>query len=46
MGKSTLLKMITKDIDPTEGEVLHNRHMRLAWYHQHFVDILPMEKSK
>ena len=45
VGKSTLLKVITKELDPVEGEVTINRHLRIARYHQHFVDVLPFDES-
>lgn len=45
VGKSTLLKLITQELEPTGGEILVNRHLRIARYHQHFIDILPMDKT-
>ena len=45
VGKSTLLKLMTQHLTPTDGEVTINRHLRIAQYHQHFVDVLPMDKS-
>jgi len=41
IGKSTLLKVITHELEPTDGEVKINRKLRVARYHQHFLDILP-----
>lgn len=43
VGKSTLLNLITGDLEPTEGEIRRNRKLRIGRYNQHFVDILPME---
>ena len=45
VGKSTLLKLMTQRLEPTEGEVTINRHLRVAQYNQHFADVLPMNKS-
>uniref|UniRef100_A0A7S3PEA4 ABC transporter domain-containing protein n=1 Tax=Aplanochytrium stocchinoi TaxID=215587 RepID=A0A7S3PEA4_9STRA len=45
VGKSTLLKLITQEVTPTAGEVKLNRHVRIARYHQHFVDVLPMDET-
>lgn len=33
-GKSTLAKLISKELDPTDGDVSHNRSIRLGYYHQ------------
>lgn len=45
VGKSTLLGLIMGDLEPTEGEILRNRFLRIGRYNQHFVDVLPMDKS-
>ncbi|KCV67512.1 hypothetical protein H696_06031 [Fonticula alba] len=44
-GKSTLLKLITRDLIPDEGEVQHNPKLRIAVYSQHSVDQLDLNKS-
>eukprot|EP01138_Halocafeteria_seosinensis_P011696 gb/GECG01011952.1/.p1 GENE.gb/GECG01011952.1/~~gb/GECG01011952.1/.p1 ORF type:complete len:974 (+),score=234.57 gb/GECG01011952.1/:1-2922(+) len=45
VGKSTLIRLLTGDLEPTEGEIIRNRFLRIGVYSQHFVDILPMDKS-
>ena len=42
---STILKIITGDLDPPEGEVRRNPRLRVGVYNQHFVDRLPMEED-
>ena len=44
-GKSTLIGLLTESLTPTEGEIIVNRHLRVASYKQHFVDALPLGKT-
>jgi ATP-binding cassette subfamily F protein 1 len=44
-GKSTILKIITEELTPPEGEVRRNPRLRVGVYNQHFVDRLPMEED-
>ena len=44
-GRSTSLKLITGDINSTEGDIRRNPRLRLGVYNQHFVDRLPMEED-
>ena len=44
-GKTTLLRLITQQLQPVDGEVLINRNLRVAQYQQHFLDELPMNQS-
>jgi ATP-binding cassette subfamily F protein 1 len=44
-GKSTLIGLLTQSLSPTEGEILVNRHLRVAAYKQHFVDALPLGQT-
>jgi ATP-binding cassette subfamily F protein 1 len=44
-GKSTLIGLLTQSLEPTEGEIIVNRHLRVAAYKQHFVDGLPLNKT-
>jgi len=37
-GKTTLVKLITGSLEPTEGEVLRNPHARFALVNQHHAD--------
>ncbi|KAF0696407.1 Aste57867_12825 [Aphanomyces stellatus] len=45
VGKSTLLKVITGDLNIEEGEVRRNGRLRMGVYNQHFVDKLPMGET-
>lgn len=45
VGKSTLLKLIAGDLEPTEGAVSRSPHVRVGRYHQHFMDQLDMEQT-
>ena len=38
VGKTTLLRLMMKEIDPLEGDIIHNRFLRIGRYSQHFVD--------
>lgn len=42
-GKTTFTKLITRDLDPTEGYVSKNAHCTIARFHQHFVDQINMD---
>lgn len=44
-GKSTIIKLITEELKPPEGEVRRNPRLRVGVYNQHFVDRLPMEED-
>lgn len=44
-GKTTLTKLITRDLEPTEGYVAKNAHCTIARFHQHFVDQINMDLS-
>lgn len=44
-GKSTIIKLITEEVTPPEGEVRRNPRLRIGTYNQHFVDRLPMEDT-
>jgi ATP-binding cassette, subfamily F, member 1 len=44
-GKSTIIKIITGEVSPPEGEVRRNPRLRIGVYNQHFVDRLPMEED-
>lgn len=39
-GKSTLLKLMCGDLNPTRGDVKRHSHLSIGRYHQHSVDIL------
>lgn len=44
-GKSTLLKLLTGEVQATTGMVRRNARLRMGVYNQHFVDRLPMGKT-
>jgi ATP-binding cassette subfamily F protein 2 len=44
-GKTTLLKMLSGELVPTQGAVRPHPHLRMARYTQHFVDALDMTVS-
>jgi len=44
-GKSTLIKVITGEVSPTDGVVNVNRHLIVGKFAQHFVDLLIMDQS-
>ena len=44
-GKSTLLNLITGDLQPVEGTVSRHTQLKLAKYSQHSADQLPYDKS-
>jgi len=45
VGKSSLLKLITGEVEATEGDVRRNHGLRVGVYNQHFVDKLPMGET-
>mmetsp|Transcript_28586 Transcript_28586/g.87476 ORF Transcript_28586/g.87476 Transcript_28586/m.87476 type:complete len:702 (+) Transcript_28586:96-2201(+) len=44
-GKSTLLKLMLQEIEPQEGEVRRNPHLRIGRYNQHSEDVLDLEAT-
>jgi len=44
-GKSTIIKLITNELIPPEGEVRRNPRLRVGVYNQHFVERLPMDED-
>lgn len=45
VGKSTFLKLLTEAIEPTSGEIVKNRKLRIGKFDQHSSDQLSMEES-
>ena len=45
IGKSTLLKLIVGEIEPKEGIVIKQNGLRVGYYHQHFENFLPKDKT-
>mgnify|MGYP002780475009 CR=1 FL=1 len=44
-GKSTLLRLLAKALDPDAGEVVWGHQVKVGYFAQEHVDVLPMEKS-
>lgn len=44
-GKSTLINLILGQLEPTSGEILRNRKLRIMKFAQHFVDELEMSEN-
>lgn len=44
-GKSTFIKLLAKEIEPSTGEIYHNHKMRVGYFHQHNIEYLPLEQS-
>lgn len=42
---STIIKLITDELKPPEGEVRRNPRLRVGVYNQHFVERLPMDET-
>merc|ERR1711976_1037952 len=45
VGKSTLLKLLLGELEPTSGECRRNHRLRTAYYSQHSAEYLPLEVS-
>ncbi|KAL6045368.1 ATP-binding cassette sub- F member 2, partial [Balamuthia mandrillaris] len=45
VGKSTLLKLMTGDLAPTDGMIKRHNHLRVGWYRQHLMDQLDLDLS-
>jgi len=45
VGKSTLLKLLCGEIEPTKGEQRKNHRLKVAYYSQHSADQLDVDKS-
>merc|ERR1712187_639020 len=44
-GKSTLLNLMMQQLEPCEGEVSSSKGIRIRQYHQHFEELLPLDKT-
>ncbi len=44
-GKSTLLKLMIGELEPTEGVVGRHSHLCIARYHQHSTEVLDPNKT-
>ena len=45
VGKSTILKLLLGELEPTEGECRRNHRLRTAYYSQHSAEYLPLDQS-
>ena len=45
IGKSTLLKLIMEELEPNDGVVYKQNGLRIGYYHQHFENFLPKDKT-
>jgi len=45
VGKSTLLKLIMGELEPTDGTIIKQGGLRIGYYHQHFEHFLPKDKT-
>jgi ATPase subunit of ABC transporter with duplicated ATPase domains len=41
-GKSTILKLLLGDLEPTSGEILVNPRLRVGRFSQHHIDLLEL----
>ena len=44
-GKSTFINLLVGNLEPTNGYIFRNNGLRFAYYNQHFIDVLPMDKT-
>ena len=44
-GKSTFINLLVGNLKPTTGTVFRNNNLKIAYYNQHFIDVLPMDKN-
>ena len=42
-GKSTFINLLVGNLSPTSGSVFRNNNLKIAYYNQHFIDVLPMD---
>ena len=45
VGKSTLLKLIMGELQPTSGFITKHNGLRIGYYHQHFENFLPKDMT-
>ena len=44
-GKSTFINLLVGNLTPTSGTVYRNHSLKVAYYNQHFIDVLPMDQT-
>ena len=45
IGKSTLLKLMMEELQPNSGNIIKQNGLRIGYYHQHFENLLPKDKT-
>jgi len=45
VGKSTLLNLLISNLKQTNGDISRNSKLRIGYYNQHFMDILPLDET-
>ena len=45
VGKSTMLNLIMRSLQPTEGEVKHEKCAQISYYNQHCHEVLPLQET-
>ena len=45
VGKTTLLNLLINNIKEKEGNIYRHHALKIAYYNQHFINILPLEKT-
>jgi len=45
VGKTTLLNLLINNIKENEGTIYRHHALKIAYYNQHFINILPLEKT-
>ena len=44
-GKSTFINLLVGNLEPVNGTIFRNHALKMAYYNQHFIDVLPMEMT-
>jgi len=44
-GKSTLVKLMSGELSPTEGTVQRHQHLQMGYFHQHSSDMLELDMT-
>ena len=44
-GKSTFARLLAGDLAPMSGRRLHDRRMKVGWFHQHQIEVLAAEDT-
>ena len=45
VGKTTLINLIVNNLESTQGDIYRNQALKIAYYNQHFINILPQDKT-